>query len=838
MAIQQRVLRKSSSGRLLALFLLSSASLTFEISLTRLFSVVQFYHFAFLIVSLALLGYGASGTFLAIFPGIGSRFPGRTTRFLALAASLAILVSYLLTNLIPFDSFQIAWDLKQAGIFFLHDLLLTSPFFFCGMLVSFLFTVQPETSHLTYAVNLAGAALGCILVLFTPQWLGEDGMVLLCSATAALAAVFVRPEKSSGEKPSRLKTFAQTVLPPGLAILILLYTVCGMTAKILGSPVLAWLSPELSPYKGISYALQIPGSSIISQRNNSFSRVDVVQSSGIRSLPGLSYRYLNPPPAEDGLFVDGDDLSPILNPAGGLEFAAYMPQSIVFQLRPQAETLILEPRGGLDVLIASTSGAGQITAVEANPLISEAAHAIYQMPGVSTQIETGRTFLNRSETSYDVILLSLVSGYHPIRSGAFSLTEDYALTVEAFSDILHRLKPDGIFFTSRWLQMPPSESLRLFTTAVTALEKNGLDPAPRIVAIRGYNIASFLIKTRPFSSEELSQIRQFTRTCAFDLIYAPDLKPEETNQYNILSEPIYTSTYIHFLNTLPRETFYTSYPYEVSPPTDDRPFFHHFFKWSQTKQILTELGKTWQPFGGAGYFVILITLAATCILAAVLIFLPLCIKTSGPKNSGSKRQRLPISPRIAVYFGGIGLAYLFVEIPLIQRFILYLGQPAYSMTMVLFSLLIFSSLGSRISQRIPTRLALPGLFLLLLIFPWLLTFLFDLTIKYSLAVRMLLTVLMLAPVGVLMGIPFPTGMSAVGKLYGSPASIAWVWAVNGSASVISSILAALLALSLGFTWIFHLGAACYALAWLMSASEFRGGFLNSFSSKWHKKNLA
>ena len=173
-------------------------------------------------------------------------------------------------------------------------------------------------------------------------------------------------------------------------------------------------------------------------------------------------------------------------------------------------------------------------------------------------------------------------------------------------------------------------------------------------------------------------------------MYAPDIHAEETNRYNILTDSIYYQAYTGLLNASPRQDFYAAYPYDVTPPTDDHPFFGHFFKWSQTGQILAELGQTWQPFGGAGYFMVLSVLFLATILSGVLILLPLAFRRSA-KTSRAEIKAL-LSPLL--YFVLIGLAYLLVEIPLIQRFILYLDQPAYAMATVLFSLLLFSALGS------------------------------------------------------------------------------------------------------------------------------------------------
>ena len=691
----------------------------------------------------------------------------------------------------------------------LHFLALASPFFFSGMAVGWLLSAYAPAAGQVYAVNLAGSALGCLVALAAPSRVGGEGTVVLSCGLAALASLV-------GEVTCRRRRW----LSGFAALTLLFFGLLDLGLRVTGRPTSALLDLRLSPYKGLSYALQYPGAEVIYRRWNAFSHVDVVRSPGIRSLPGLSYRFTQLPPPQNGLLVDGDDLSPVVlpnsNPATSSgqasTFVDYMPGAIAFRLRPRAEALILEPRGGLDVLIALEMGVRRVTAVEVNPLIVEAAGPIYTDPRVRVVVESDRSYLRRSREGYDVVVLSLANSYHPVRSGAYSLAEDYRYTVEAFQDALARLNPDGLFVVTRWLQMPPTEELRAFALAVTALEREGHNPAEHIVAFRGYNTGTLLVKKGPFTPDEVDAVRAFAADRAFDLTYAPGIRPDEVNQFNILPEPVYYQTFTALLTARPREAWYAQYPFEVTPPTDDRPFFGHFFKWSQAPQVLAELGKTWQPFGGAGYFVVLALLVLAAAMAVGLILLPVIIARSirkppeGLEPSGGFRRAA------LIYFGLIGLAFLLVEITLMQRFILFLGHPAYALTAVLFTLLLFSGLGSQWATRVPFRLALAALVALVFSLLWLLPPLFALTLGFPLGLRLGVTVAILAPVGFLMGIPFPRGIHWLEAE--APGFIPWVWGVNGAASVVASALAALLALSFGFRWVLMAGAVCYAGAWL------------------------
>jgi len=572
---------------------------------------------------------------------------------------------------------------------------------------------------------------------------------------------------------------------------------------------------RLSPYKSLSYAFQFPGAQITFRQWNAFSRIDRVQSRGIRSLPGLSYRYLKLPPLQDGLFIDGDDLSPIVTDLSNLNFTQFFPSYLAFTLRPDSKTLILEPRGGLDILIALAGYAQQVTAIEVNPLIVEAAAPIYEAPRVQTILTSDRAYLSQSKGQYDVIMLSLASSYHPVHSGAYSLVEDYRYTLEALLEMMKHLAPGGLLVVSRWIQTPPSESLRVFTLATTALRQLGADPAQQIIIMRGFNTATLFIKNGAYTGSEIGITQEFAEKRAFDLDYFPGIKPEDTNRFNILPNPMDYMVYQKFLQSDPPDRFYSSYLFDVRPPTDDRPFFSHSFKWEQTSQVIAEMGKTWQPFGGAGYFVVIVLLALACAAAILLILLPLAF--SRAKDAGSI-SLYTIPPRIRIsallYFSSIGFAYLFVEIPLIQRFILYLGSPAYAMTTVLFTLLLFSSWGSQLSRRFSARKALILLGIILILYPQFLSKLFEQTLELASGLKLIISILLLAPVGFLMGIPFPSGIINIIKGYKLVVLIPWLWAVNGAASVIASILAALLALNWGFSMVLYLGAAGYIFAWL------------------------
>lgn len=778
-----------------ALFLLSAASLAFEVNLTRLFSVAQFYHFAFMTVSLALLGFGASGTFLSLAGGI-ARHPGRALSLLSWGFAITAVSSYGLTQALPFDSFRVALDPRQWGILALHYVVLSFPFFCAGAATGLLLSLRRGAVGRTYAANLAGSALGCLLAVILPSYTGAEGMVLLTAGLGGLSALLFSRSRWPG-------ALLQLAVAGGLLLMAFHLP-----------PV---LEIRLSPYKGLSYALQYPDSRLLFRAWNGISRVDVVESSLIRSLPGQGIACRWQPPPQRALFVDGDDLSPITHVTEPAELAPLtdcLLTALPYRLRPGARTLVLDPRGGWDLWVALALGARAVTAVEPNPLVVAAVRAqgawagdLYDRPDVALFVEDGRAFLARAGPEYDVILMALSAPYHPVTSGAYSLAENYRYTVEGFVAAMRRLTDDGLLAVVRWVQSPPSEEVRAFALAVEAVERTGGDPARSLVALRSYNQVLILARRGPFTPGELAAIRTFAAARSLDLAYAPNIRPEEANRYNVMPTPEHYLAFVGLMEAEDRARWLAAYPFEVSPPTDDRPFFGHFFRWRQMPEVLAMAGHVWQPFGGAGYLVVLALLGIATVAAAGLIPLPLAGRKTARRSQGLPLQLAP--------FGFLGMAFMLVEIPLLQRLILFLGHPAYAMAGVLGALLLFSGLGSLLSGRVSPRRALEGVAGVVVLYGLGMSLLSGPPLGLPFWARAALTGLGLAPLGVAMGMPFPRLLEVLQEQ--EPALVPWAWGVNGALSVVASVLAALMALSWGFRAVLLAGGVAYLGARLTSA---------------------
>jgi spermidine synthase len=784
--------------------LLSAGTLAFELALTRIFAVAQFYHFAFMAVSLALLGSGASGSLLSLRPQLG-KHPGRW----AGGFSLSAVGAYAILNLVPFDSYAIAWDGRQVLYLVAVFGAAAVPFLFGGLAVSGMLQTDPQGLHRVYAANLAGSAVGCLAVLPVLSWLGAEG-ALAASAAAGLVAAALLARSVAGRH----------------GMLQRLSPLAGATLLIAAAAVRpAWMALQLSPYKALVQVLYAPDARLVLSRWGPVARVDVVESSAIHAMPGLSENAMIPrPPLQAGLTLDGDNLQPVtaLPPDSDLarELAANVPEAVVRALRPEARSyLVLEAGSGWSVLMALAGGAERVTAVERDPLVVQVlrrdlggfSHGLYSDPRVRVEVSEGRTYVRSAGETYDAVIVALRDAFHPVTSGAYGLSEDYRYTVEALTDYLQCLEPDGVLVITRWLQSPPSESLRTLAAIEAALRRLGsAAPAEHVAAFRSLRTITLVVARTPLSAADREAVRSFVASRSYDLVWLPDVSADEVNVHIRVPRPAHYEAFRDLLAD--PQGFVRSYPYDIRPATDDRPFFYHYFRWGQTPAILQSLGRTWQPFGGSGYLVLLALLAIVLVLSAALIFGPL-LAQSRPLRRVQTGAR--VHGRALVYFSMLGLGFLFVEIPLAQSFILFLGQPTLALAVVVFALLLFAGLGSLMAPRWELRTALACLVVLTLAMPVVVRGVPAVALGWPLPLRVAVAVASLAPVGVLMGVPFAKGIALLERV--SPGAIPWAWAINGSASVIASVLAVMLAVSWGFRTVLWLGAGAYLSALVVMA---------------------
>lgn len=787
---------------LAAIFLISSATLCLQISLTRYFSVSQHYHFAFWVVSIAFMGYGASGSFLTLFKSFSSVDRDTFLSYSSFIYSLTILLSFLLCNSVPFDFISISWDKNQIFFVFLYYFLLCVPFFFAGLTISFAVSRVPRLVNRIYFSDLFGAGAGTLIALFVFLLKGDRGVIIFCSFLALFSSFLFSWR--------RRFTFRFLLL-------------CLMSVEIvlfLSSP--SWLSFRISPYKALPVALKYPQAKHLLTRWNSISRVDIIDSPAIRYAPGLSLLYEKELPPQLGLSTDGGELSAITRMKDPeepqLEFLSYLPSSLAYSLTESPRTLIIEPKGGLDVLSSLYFNSSQIKVIEANPLtakllrqeLAQFSGDLYNKKNIHVVSAYSRAALKQDKDTYDLIVFSLTDVFGSTGTGLYGFSENYLYTTDSFAHILNRLSPDGLVSISLYLLPPPRQEGRILATWIDALERSEMDPGSHIMAIRSWGTISFFIKKSPFSRLEIQKLKDFAGKRLFDLVYYPGIQIDETNIHIELEKPLYYNLTLQLLSPSERAKLYKNYLFQIKPVTDNRPFFFNYFKLNKLKATYKAMGKKWLPFL-QGEFLVPLLLVQSIIIAFILILLPIFVFRK------AKNKIRGFSSRIFLYFSLIGMAFMFLEITFIQKFILFLGHPLYSVSIIIFSLLFSSGLGSFFSKRIlgqnlkrnlkRSLLLCAGLIVLYL---FLLPFLYESLIGFNLTLKIILTFLVIFPLGFLMGFPFPTGVRLLDQ--GEKRLILWAWATNAFSSVINSILALIIAFWGGYNLVLVLAAGGYLLA--------------------------
>ncbi|HLJ50516.1 MAG TPA: hypothetical protein VKU01_31100 [Bryobacteraceae bacterium] len=753
------------------------ATLILELSLTRIFSVVFYYHFAFLAISIALFGLGAGGVFsYVVAPWRGGFFAKLGT--LAALNSVAVLVSL---------SFVITRQ-GEMGVVTLAFVYFASalPFFLSGTIVSLAVAETIERIDRVYFFDLLGAAIGCLVLIPFLKTLGGPNTVIAAGVFFAVSAAIWY--NLAGSMRGRA---AGVVLALTFVVLIA------------ANGRLHWIDVRYAKGQAIGKEL--------------FTKWNPISRIGIRREPysDLLSIVIDADAATGIASFDFDHLT-------GKEHFELLRQGPGFPylIRPGAKTMVIGPGGGWDVSRALASGSHDITAVEINDIIANTimrdqmaklSRNLYLRPDVHVFVEDGRSFVRRSPEKYQVIQATLVDTWASTAAGAFALSENNLYTSDAFRDYLSHLTDDGLLAFTRWGFEPPRESLRLLSLAMRAFQELGEpDPASHVVVLRedsrsaaGYGARdTVLVFRKPISTHDLETLKTgIAGTKGVQLIYAPGEK---------LPGP-----FSDLLNSRDPEQFWNQYQFDVSPVSDDRPFF---FYTVQPRDVLKFLN----PTGNAEdnkinkALPLLFGLVAVSILATIIVLAlpPLLLGTKLPAEKGVRR--------FLVYFACIGTGYILIQVALIQKFVLFLGHPTYALTVIVFSMLISSGLGSFYSRKLALsrlNVILGVIAVCVAVLAFVAAPIGEYGVGLPLPLKMLITVALIAPAGFLMGMPFPTGLTRLESRY--PQAVRWAWALNAASSVLGSAGAIFLAIYLGLRVTLLIGGALYLGAMLVARTESR-----------------
>jgi hypothetical protein len=753
----------------LSVALTTLATLLLELSLTRVFSVVFYYHLAFMAISIALFGLGAGGVFSYI---VGAWKGDLYLKLGRLSAMNSVLVVIALTIVLWLTHKPGPWQL--ALIYFATAL----PFFISGIILSLVISETVERVDRVYFFDLAGASAGCLLLLPFLERFGGLGTVISVGVLfAAAAAVW---HNLAGSRAGRV----------------------GCVALSLGLVVFMFLN-QTHNFIDVEYAKDQKLPKETFRKWNSFSRIGMVA---------------NPDGNGGMIYIDADASTGIAS----FDFAHLKPQdletllnhgpSLPYRIRPGAKTLVIGPGGGWDVSRALASGSKDVTGVEINPIIAttimreqfpQLSNRLYFRPDVRIHVEDGRSFVRRSPEKYQVIQATLVDTWASTAAGAFALSENNLYTTDALRDYLEHLTDDGLVAFTRWGLEPPRESLRLISLAIDALRQIGeTAPGKHIVVARDQWVDGWgsqdtvVIARKPLTAEDLVRARRFIADAKAQPIYLPD-----ENLVNPFTQ---------LLRTAHPEVFERDYPFDISPVSDNRPFFFYTVQPRDLWRFLTTDSRGTADWKVNQAVPLLFAITGVSLIATLVILgLP-------PLVLGARLPRQPGVSRFLLYFLCIGAGYILIEVALIQKFVLFLGQPAQALTVVIFSMLVSSGLGSFYSQRViggeesRLRRVLVAVSILVAALAVLTSFLLTATVGLPSAVKIAMTALMIAPAGFLMGMPFPTGLRRLEQWHHP--SVRWAWALNAAASVLGSVGALLCAIYLGLLQTLVAGGLLYLLA--------------------------
>ena len=791
-------------GLLLAVAALSAAVLAYEIALMRVFSITGWSSFAAAVISVALLGFGASGTALAL---LGHRLMPRFEA--AFAASAALFAAFAvagvaLTLRVPFNPLAVVWEPRQLGWLALEYAALIPPFFFAGAALGLAFSRHAEAIGGVYAADLLGAGAGALGAVGLMSLLSPEGTVRAVAALGLLAAV--------------------PPLLPSRRILAGLAAAAAAGVFLWLPPGLLALHPHVSEFKGLPMALSAPDARIVAERSGPLGLVSVVENPTIplRHAPGLSLANTQEPPAQLGVFTDAGGLAAITRLEGDLAAVEYLDLTTAaapYAMLEKPEVLILGADGGAPVLLALLHDAPRIDAVELNPDVAslltgpyaDFSGRLFERPGVSLHVGEPRAFverrLGRGEAGYALVQIPLGSSPGAAAAGAAG---GHALTVEAMRAYLDALGPGGLVSATLWIKLPPRDTVKLLATAAEALEAMGAEaPGDHLALIRGWSTATLVAGRDPLTGAQVEGLRAFAEARSFDLAWLPGMEPEEANRFNVLDRPHLHEAAAAILGP-ERDAFLDAYKFAVAPATDDRPFFGDFFLWRSLPELLALRAQGGAAMLDMGTLVTAATLAIATTLSALLILAPLALRR-GRFAPGARRGR------VLAYFLALGLAFLLVEIAFIERFTLFLGHPVHAVATALAGFLAFAGVGSALAPRLDRALGgrgvaaavlaialVAGLYLLAL------PAVFERAIAWPVAAKVALSLALIAPLAVPMGMPFPLGLRLAARE--GPDLVPWAWGVNGCASVASALLAALLARRVGFTGVVAIAGAIYLVA--------------------------
>ncbi|MGI9536736.1 MAG: hypothetical protein ACR2PB_06685 [Desulfocapsaceae bacterium] len=778
-----------------AVFLVSFVIIVVEISLMRELALRFWEHLAWLVISIALLGFGASGTLLVLIQSF-LKVDRAVLQFISLTgAAVSFPLSLLLVDKFDINLIQMVWQPSNIWKLGALELILGVPFLFGGMFIGLALQDKPEKVPGHYASSFLGSGVGGIMVL-PALFLLPPRMLILGSScvTLAVAMFFARRQINAG----------------------------GWIISGLLLAVMLWQFPyhsKISEDKDLPQILATPGSKIITQRYGPQGLVEIVEAPAVHTAPGMALNNTEPIPDQLLIILDGQIIGSLYKSSSPDDFAFMKntTQALPYQLGHYSDVLIGNVVGTEQVGLALFHGAKTLTALTSIGSLAELKAGeipfsngqSFRAPDVSHFTATVRGFLRGSDHHYSLIVLPTTD---PDLGGLSATKANSLLTLDTFRLCFASLKDTGAISISANVHSPPRESFRLLNMFIDVLKEQGKDPRRHLAMIRNWATITIVVTKNVITDRQADNIRTFSEQRGFDLVWLPDLDPSEVNRHHLLTEPEYYLGAKELLDPQINQ-FTSNYMYDITSPDDDRPYFHHFSRWWVSKELSMQLGKRSRAYMELGGILLIAVLGQALLLAFTFIVLPLfpAIGLSGTRS----QQFIVIG-----FFSSIGFGFMLLEMGILQRLTLHFGHPIYAASTVLSGFLFFGGLGSMISSRFRNPLSRLhcGLGMSIAVIGSLMLLLHDrslaVTEGLSLPGRMAVVILFIGPLASLMGMMFPLAIKRLGREQAR--LVPWAWSANGFASVIATLCAPLFAIQWGFNIVTWIALGCYCLAALLS----------------------
>lgn len=839
-------MKKLTAG-LASLFLLSVSLIGYELAVMRTFSVGSWSNFGSMVISIALLGFGLAGVVITFIQKAIKKAPERWLSTLAFLFMISMSVAYVVAQRIPFKPLLINVDATQFLWIGAYYVVYSIPFFIGAVFINVSFMTYGSHIHKLYFWNMTGSGVGGLLILLCMYIFPPDRLILpliIVSFVATLATLYQVQTAQLGATADagkgRTGRFPLGRLAAGAAGLL-----------VSGGLLLVAGDINVSEYKGISYVRNFPEYKLDYYSYGPTGEMHLYASSYLHFAPGLSDNAAFnvdqfPVNAFKGLYIDGSGPIGVMRQLEPAErrYMDYLPMTAAYLLEPDPEVLLMRMGGGTSAFVALHHGARRINIVEPNPsiihLIGEDSGTVafngglLRNPIINVVEGEPRAYAHATDERYDIVEISLIDSVGLSQSEPYPIGENYTYTVEAITDYMQSLKPNGILSITTWDRLRiPRNVPKLLTTILTSLERQGVEnPERRVFVFNLYlSTATVLVKNSDFTDAEIETLRRFTRRMSFNDAYYPGIErqavdfdqimlqfrdqfgidslPEDLEYLTVYPRDVYHHV-VHYMLDGRADELYRDYVFDIRPATDHRPYYTAYLKTSQIGHFLDDLGEVSEEWG---FVLVLGTLLQSIIFGLIIILIPVI----GLRKTMFQRQKGV--GRVILYYACLGLGYMMIEIFLIQRLVYFLGDPIFSVSIVIITMLIISGLGSLFSRRFQqnpvrrVRMAVAFVVLAVLFYIFLLTPLINALIGLPTVLKIILSVLFIAPAAFFMGMPFPSGLSALEE--NRPYFLPWAFGMNGALSVTGSNITTLISISSGFTVLLVAAGAIYVVAALV-----------------------